>query len=592
MGLDQLLIRRPLRLTQIIVLEESTSITLNAVGLNFLTTEVCYAAGDNIAINDLEPDEAKERVTIPFKNASISAGSKLKIKQTFKGSLLWRLNAFFRSPIDMPDGTTRWMVATQLEATDARRVFPCFDEPALKATFTVTLVAEKNLTCLSNMPVSSEVEILSHGKAKKAVTFQEIPPMSTYLVCLAVGDLQYIETDSFRVPVRVYATADKNIEQGRFALELAARTLAVFEKIFDIDFPLPKMDLIAIPGKQGAMENWGLVTFGDKYLLVDEEVTSAASYRTAGSVIVHELAHQWFGNIVTMEFWDGLWLNESFADWSELHAWEILDPDWKMWQNYTIGGYQNALSLDSNRASHPIEMPVRKATQINQIFDAISYDKGCAVLRMISGFLGVDVFVKGVQYYLKKHAYGNAKTIDLWDALSFVSGTDVRGIMGTWTQNMGYPVVVVSESSKEMTVTQHRFLQDGSQLKEDDKVVFPLNLRLRTATNIDDHFELNQRTAKYSIKEDFILNADRYGFYRVAYTPERLRVLGSSVKDGFISPEDKVGLISDTLAFASSGFLGQKTSNVLSLLANFDEEPNFFVWKQIIATLGKIQSVW
>ncbi len=574
------------------VLEDTTSITLNSADLSILKTEIISSNGQVIEILDLQYDEAKERVVIPFKNALVPAGQSLKIKQIFKGSLLHNSNAFFRSPIDMPHKTTKWMASTQLEPTHARKVFPCFDEPALKATFSITIVAQKHMTCLSNMDVASEVDVLSNSTMKKAVKFHTTPVMSTYIVCLAVGDLKFIETNSFRVPIRVYATSDKNIEHGRFALEHASRAMKIFERIFDIEYPLPKLDLIAIPAGQGAMENWGLVTFGDKYLLVNEDETSAEAFRSAGSVVVHELAHQWFGNIVTMEFWDGLWLNESFADWAELYVWETLDPSWKMWQNFTIDGYMNALLLDSNKASHPIEMPVKKAAEINQIFDSISYDKGCGVLRMIAGFIGVDVFVKGVQYYLKKHAFGNATTSDLWDALAVASGQNVRGIMEAWTRNMGYPVVVVSESNGSIAVSQHRFLQDGSRLEKDDKILFPLSLRLRTATSVDEDFKLYERNTKYTIKKDFILNADRYGFYRIAYTPERLQILGESVKNGFLSPEDKVGLISDTLALASANFENQKTSSLLSLLENFDEESNFFVWSQIASALEAIQSAW
>jgi aminopeptidase 2 len=300
------------------------------------------------------------------------------------------------------------MASTQLEATDARRVFPSFDEPALKARFTITLIADKNLTCLSNMDIASEVSV---SEEKMAVTFSQTPAMATYIVAFAVGDLKMIETNSFRVPVRVYATADKNINYGRFGLELASRTLKAFEKIFDIDYPLPKMDLLAVPGGQGAMENWGLVIFGDSYLLVDEKESSAESIRAAGSMVVHELAHQWFGNLVTMDFWDGLWLNESFADWAELYAWETLEPSWGMWYHYPTDGFQSGLLLNSNMASHPIEVPVNKATEVSQVFDGISYDKGCAVIRMISRYLGIEVFVKGVQLYLKRAAYGNSTTL-------------------------------------------------------------------------------------------------------------------------------------------------------------------------------------
>lgn len=431
------------------VVAETSSITLHAIDLEILKTEVVTGDGKSVDTSELEFDKVKERVTIPLKQ-KVTVGQKIKLKQTFKGSLLHSASAFFRSPIDGPDGKTTWMASTQLEATDARRVFPSFDEPALKATFTVTLIADKGLTCLSNMDVASEKDA---EKGKKAVTFNKTPPMSTYFLAFAVGDFKMVETDSFRVPVRVYATADKNIEHGRFAVEHCARTLKAFEKIFDIEYPLPKMDFLAVPAQQGAMENWGLVIYSDSILLVDEKESTAEAFRWSGSVIVHELAHQWFGNLVTMEFWDGLWLNESFADWAELLAWETLDPSWHMWTDYLTRGYQEGLLLDSNQASHPIEVPVNKATEINQIFDDISYNKGCAVIRMISRHLGIETFVKGVQNYLKKAAYGSAKTSDLWDALSEVSGVDVVNIMGAWTTHgtCSFPVSYLKHFPQDLS---------------------------------------------------------------------------------------------------------------------------------------------
>jgi aminopeptidase 2 len=209
------------------------------------------------------------------------------------------------------------MVATDMEPTAARKVFPCFDEPALKATFSVTLIVDPYITALGNMDVCSEVALKgTNRKEKKAVTFNKSPLMSTYIVCFCAGELRYTETTAFRVPVRVCALPDKNIEHGRLALELTPRTLQVFEKIFEEPYPLPKMDLIAVPGAPGAMENWGLIVFMESILLVDKEETSAEAYRWAGSVLVHELAHQWFGNLVTMDFWEGLWLKEAFADWA------------------------------------------------------------------------------------------------------------------------------------------------------------------------------------------------------------------------------------------------------------------------------------
>ncbi|CZR66799.1 related to puromycin-sensitive aminopeptidase and related aminopeptidases [Phialocephala subalpina] len=572
------------------VLEDTSSITVNALDLKIIMLEVGVKNGVIIATSPVEFDTKKERMIIKLGD-KVKAGTKLYLKTAFKGSMLHRAYGFYRSPVEGPDGKTTWMASTHMEPVDCRKVFPCFDEPALKATFTVTLIADKNLTCLGNMDVASEVQIVSNGKQKKAVTFNLTPPMSTYLVAFAVGDLQVIETDSFRVPVRVYAAIDKNIQHGKYAVELASRTLAAFEKIFDVAFPLPKMDLIAVPGAQGAMENWGLVKFGESLLLVDEKETSAVAYRRAGSVIVHELAHQWFGNIVTMDFWEGLWLNESFADWAELYAWETLEPAWQMWQDYAIGGYQAGLSLDSNKASHPIEVPVSKVSQINQIFDDISYNKGCAVIRMIAKYLGTEKFIEGVQFYLKKHAYGNTKTTDLWDALSHSSGEDVGTLMETWTKQIGYPFVTVEEDDGKIKVTQHRFLQDGICSPEDDTVLYPLSLKVLTKDGVDDNLTLYERTKVIDVPSDFYkLNAGHTGFYRVLYTPERLDSLGKNAKAGLLPTDDKIGLLSDALALASSGY--SKISTLLNLLKVFDEETNYFVWKQVFATLTAIMEAW
>ena len=573
------------------VLEDTSSITLNATALEIFDTELTTEDGNKIETSELGFDKEKERVTIVLKQ-TVAASSKIKLKQTFKGSLLHHASGFFRSPIKRADGSTEWMASTHLQPIDARRTFPCFDEPALKATFTVTLIADRDLTCLGNMDVDSEVDTLSPGKEKKVVTFHKTPLMSTYLVCFAVGNLNMIESDSFRVPVRLFAAQGKNIEHGQNGLELAVRALKVFEKTFDIDFPLPKMDLIAVPGGQGAMENWGLVTFEEIYLLVDEHESSATAFRRAQSILVHELAHQWFGNLVTMDFWEGLWLNEGFADWAELHAWETLAPDWKMWQAYTCADYQDGLLLDSNKASHPVEVPIKRAGDIMQIFDAISYCKGSAVIRTISGFLGIDVFLEGVRKYLKKHAHGNTTTNDLWDALSEASGKNVGQIMDILTRNVGYPVVSVTEDESSISVTQHRFLQDGNMDPEDDTVLYPLSLALQTENGIDEELKLYSRTRSIEGPLEFYkINAGQNGFYRVSYGAKRLQTLGRNARDGLLSPEDRIGIVSDALAMASSG-ISTGTEDLLSLLEGFDEEPSFFVWKQILGATNSIIQTW
>lgn len=272
------------------------------------------SAGDQSAATEASftHNEDKQETTFNLKQ-TLPGGSKAKLSISFEGVLNNNMAGFYRSSFKDEDGQTKYLATTQMEPTDARRAFPCFDEPALKAEFTVTLIADDKMTCLSNMDVASETKVDSKitGGQRKAVTFNKSPPTSTYLLAFIIGELNYIETNSFRLPVRVYAPKGQNIEHGRFSLELAAKTLEFYEKTFDSEFPLPKMDMVAIPDfSAGAMENWGLITYRVVDLLIDEKVSGAAVKQRVAEVVQHELAHQWFGNLVTMDFWDGLWLNE------------------------------------------------------------------------------------------------------------------------------------------------------------------------------------------------------------------------------------------------------------------------------------------
>ena len=501
---------------------------------------------------------------------------------------------FYRSSYKAQDGSTKYLATTQMEPTDARRAFPCFDEPALKAEYTITLIGDKHHTCLSNMDVVSEKDVKSKitGGQRKAVTFRKTPLISSYLLAFIIGELNYVETNKFRLPVRVYAPPNSNIEHGRFSLELAARTLEFYEKTFDSPFPLPKMDMVAIPDfSAGAMENWGLVTYRVVDLLLDEATSGAKQKERIAEVVQHELAHQWFGNLVTMDFWEGLWLNEGFATWMSWYSCNKFYPEWKVWQGYVTDNLQSALSLDSLRSSHPIEVPVKRADEINQIFDAISYSKGSCVLRMISKYLGEDIFMEGIRRYLKKHAFGNTQTSDLWAALSDASGKPVEKVMDIWTKNVGYPVSE-KEGSKSINVKQNRFLRTADVKPEEDQTLFPVFLGLRTKNGVKEDLTLFGREHEFDVPDlDFFkLNADHSGIYRTSYSPSRLEKLGKAAKDGLLSVEDRAGMIADAGALASSGY--QKTSGVLSLLKSFGSEPEFVVWDEIITRIAALRSAW
>lgn len=518
----------------------------------------------------------------------IKEGTTASLAIKFTGTLNDNMAGFYRSSYKDKDGNTKYLATTQMEPTDCRKAFPCFDEPALKATFDISLIADANLTSLSNMNEESS-KTLDNGK--KLTKFATTPPMSTYLVAFIVGDLKYIETNAFRVPVRVYATPGTE-HLGKFSLDLAAKTLEFYEKTFDSPYPLPKMDMVAIPDfSAGAMENWGLVTYRLVDLLFDETTSGASTKQRVAEVVQHELAHQWFGNLVTMDFWDGLWLNEGFATWMSWYSCNVFYPEWKVWESYVADNLQSALSLDSLRSSHPIEVPVKKISEINQIFDAISYSKGSCVLRMVSQYIGEKTFIEGIKKYLKKHAFKNTVTSDLWAALSDASGKDISHMMDVWTRQIGHPVVSVTETNTGIKVKQNRFLRTGDVKPEEDEVLYPIVLGLRSKDGIDEDVLLTEREKDLTIDKEFYkINANHSGIYRTLYPADRLEKLGQAAKKGLLTVEDRTGMVADAGALVASGH--QKTSGFLALVKGFTEEREYVVWSEILNRVGSIRGAW
>ena len=576
------------------VAEDSTSISLNTNEIKIHTTAV-HADGALVTESpSLSYDADTQTTTVDLGNKKLSKGQKVQLVHTYTGELNDKMAGFYRSK--KKDGS--YMAVTQFEATDARRALPCFDEPALKAEFTVTLIADKGLTCLSNMDVASETTVdskITAGK-RQAVKFNRSPRMSTYLLAFIIGELKSISTDKFRLPIKVWMTPEQNEEDGKFSLEVAAKTLAFYEKAFQAPYPLPKMDMVAIPDfAAGAMENWGLITYRVVDLLFDQKTSGASTKERVAEVVQHELAHQWFGNLVTMDFWDGLWLNEGFATWMSWYSCNEFYPEWKVWESFVIDTLQGALGLDGLRSSHPVEVPVHRAEDINQIFDSISYSKGSAVLRMISKYLGEETFIEGVRRYIKKHAWGNTQTGDLWEALSDASGKDVQHVMEVWTKEVGYPVITVSENTSDssITVKQNRFLRTGDVKPDEDKVLYPVILGLRTKQGIDEELMLTEREQTFKPKEGldfFKLNADHSSLFRTNYTPERLTKLGEAAQAGLLTVEDRAGMIADAGVLAASGY--GKTSGILSLLESFNTETQFVVWNEILTRISSVRNTW
>ncbi|CAI5757743.1 unnamed protein product [Candida verbasci] len=560
----------------------------NYITLNSLEIDIHEAKINDVKIENFEFNEEKQIVTFRFEDY-LKQGAKAYLYLKFTGELNDKMAGFYRASYQ-EDGKKKYMATTQMEPTDCRRAFPSYDEPSAKAKFTISLIANKDLVCISNM---NEKETNLIGDDKKKVVFNTTPLLSTYLVAFIVGDLKYIENNDYDVPIRVYATDQASANLGTYAANIAAKSLKFFDSKFDIKYPLPKMDLIAVSKNftSGAMENMGAVTFRVVDLLLDPENSDVNVKQRVTEVVIHELAHQWFGDLVTMDFWDGLWLNEGFATWMSWYACNEFYPDWKVWESYVSDSLQHALTLDALRSSHPIEVPVKRADEINQIFDAISYSKGSSLLKMISKWLGEEVFIKGVSNYLKTHAWGNTQTLNLWKALSEVSGKDVVKVMDIWTKNIGFPVVKVEEQDDSIKVTQNRFLATGDVKPEEDKVIYPVFLGLKTSQGLDESLVLDERskTFKLPTNDDFFkINGDQSGIYRTAYESSRWQKLGKAGVDGKLSVEDRVGLVADAGSLASSGFI--QTSSLLDLIKSWSNESNYVVWDEILTRIGSIKA--
>lgn len=534
----------------------------------------------------------------------LPVSSEAEVTIEFTGELNHDMAGFYRSQYKPPvtpaasvprDDEFHYMFSTQFEAGDARRAFPCFDEPNLKATFDFAIEIPADQVALSNMPTK---EIRKVGDNKHLVSFERSPVMSTYLLAWAVGDFEYVEAftdreyNGSKIPVRVYTTRGLK-EQGRWALEHAPKIIDYFSEQFGIDYPLPKSDILAVHEfTHGAMENWGLVTYRLTAILFDEKLSEARFRNRIAYVVAHELAHQWFGNLVTMDWWDELWLNEGFATWAGWLATDHLHPEWEVWPQFVNEGMTEAFLLDSVRASHPIQVPVRDVLEVNQIFDKISYLKGCSMIRMLASNIGIKTFLKGVAIYLNKNKYGNAKTSALWDALSEASGIDVNKIMGNWIEKIGYPVVSVTEKGGSLALKQSRFLSTGDVKPEDDETTWWVPLALKGKSGSQE-VEAVALTTKESTLEgvdtDFYqLNAGATGFYHVNYPESRLNTLGTQLDK--LGTADKILITASASDLAFAGY--STTAALLSFVRGMKNETHFRVLSQALDAIGTLKSVF
>eukprot|EP00406_Dinophysis_acuminata_P070763 CAMPEP_0179268524 /NCGR_PEP_ID=MMETSP0797-20121207/30486_1 /TAXON_ID=47934 /ORGANISM="Dinophysis acuminata, Strain DAEP01" /LENGTH=894 /DNA_ID=CAMNT_0020976811 /DNA_START=169 /DNA_END=2853 /DNA_ORIENTATION=+ len=584
------------------VQEAVSEVTLHAKELQFISCE--FTGEDDSAESKVETVGINQRVketTVTFVFDKVLPVGKGKLAITYTGVLNNQMAGFYRSSYKDIHGNTKIMASTQFESLDARRCFPCWDEPARKAVFACTLAIDPLLTAFSNMPEKSSQMIKSGSRVLREISFMDSPVMSSYLVAFVVGEFDFVQSKTKNgVLVRVY-TPPGRAESGKFALDCATKSLDIYDDFFGLPYPLPKLDMVAIPEfAMGAMENWGLVTYREVDLLIDPKTASGQQKQRVCIVVTHELAHQWFGNLVTMQWWDDLWLNEGFASWCENYAADLIFKDYKIWEQFVSDTLSYALKLDALKTSHPIQVPIAHAEEVEEVFDGISYCKGASVIRMAHALLGHDLFRKGLQAYMQKHQYRNTETFHLWDAWTEASGLPVKDVMSSWTEQMGFPMVEVKScsigaSTATLTLEQTWFLSDGEAPPEDKTWSTPLFLGTSVSQGKPPTM-MKEKTMTIEVPvgadaaaEFILINEGVRTPMRVLYTKDLLDRLSAAVRAGKVSPVDQAALVMDAYAMAKAGRLG--LDSVLRFLACFCGNKDYIVWEALAQVLGGVHEL-
>jgi puromycin-sensitive aminopeptidase len=574
----------------IIVAEAVKEIILNSLDLQIDEARLTNQSGES-RIAEVALDEESERATLKFSEIVSSGLWQLHLK--FRGELNDKLHGFYRSTYLDAQGKSKVIATTQMEATDARRAFPCFDEPDFKAVFAITLVVEPEYKAISNARIKAE-NILPGGK--REVQFHDTIKMSTYLVAFVVGDFEatapVIVDDT---PIRIWAAPGK-LHLAKFAEGIAAHSLQFFNSYYGIRYPGDKLDLIAVPDFAfGAMENLGAVIFRETALLVDEKTASHAELERVADVVAHEIAHMWFGDLTTMRWWNGIWLNEAFATFMQMLAVDSWKPEWKRWESFGVNRAL-AFATDGLRSTRTIEFPVQHPVEAQGMFDVLTYDKGASVLRMLEQYLEPENFRRGVSLYLSKHKYSNTETTDLWDAIEESSHQPVRGMMDSWIYQEGHPLVSISadnENSTSVVVEQQRFVyESGTEAGSGTDTTFhvPIMIKAKLAKGfVIKKMLLQGKSTKIEFGEPFeyvILNEGGHGFYRVRYDSTLLKKLTERGLEA-MSAIERFNLVNDAWAAILAGM--QALSDYLALIRLFKNEKDKNVWSVIFSSLSYLE---
>jgi puromycin-sensitive aminopeptidase len=560
------------------VREPVSEIVMNAVDLDiaggYLTSD-----GGRIEISEVRLDPENERAHLLL-GAEADPGD-WTLHLDFRGELNDKLVGFYRSTYQGPDGGTEVIATTHFEATDARRAFPSWDEPDLKAVFGVTLVVAPDLTALSNGP---EIERTTLDDGRVRLVFADTMSMSTYLVAFVVGHLELTDpVDAGGVPTRVAHVPGKGTI-ATFALEIGAHSLNWFAEYYGIPYPDAKVDHVALPDfAQGAMENLGCITYREAALLVDPATSTHGEQLDVAETVAHELAHMWFGDLVTMRWWNGLWLNEAFATFMAMLAVDAYRPDWEVWNQFARSR-SAALEVDALASTRSIEYPVHSPDDANGMFDTLTYLKGGAILRMLEQYLGADRFRDGIRRYLRQHEHGNTETHDLWDALAEASGKPVRRIMDAWIFQRGYPAIEVALEGDAVRLTQRRF---APSMPEDD-TTWPVPLIVRQIGAGGERVEhvlveADGLTIPLADPDALVVaNAGSTAFVRTFYDDALLGRLTSRLQE--LAPGERQILVDD--AWAAAVAARATVTDFLDVAARYRDETAPSVWQTIMTGLA------
>lgn len=579
------------------IVRATDRIVLNSVDLSVFEasiaqTGVKLAHGEWIKA-EIEKDVKGEKVVLKLPR-SLKAGSyELSVK--FNGRLSTKMEGFYLSTFKDKDGKEHKIATTQMEPTDARRMFPCFDEPEYKAAFKVTVAVDPALAAISNAAV--EFEKIDQRRNKKVVSFKATPLMSTYLFALIVGPFESTEAlviDGKKI--KVWYTAGKK-DLAAYALAAAGKLMPYYEKYFGQPYPLDKLDLIGVPDfSAGAMENLGAITFRESALLVDEKNSSLGSRMRVTNIVAHEMAHLWFGDLVTMKWWDDLWLNEAFATWMADKAEDVLKPEWRIWDDFAM---ERAGTLDADAivATRSVQSPVSSPNDALEMFDEITYSKGAALLRMLETYLGEDRFQAGIQAYMKKHAFANASTTDLWDALSGATASgasvDVARLMDAWVHSPGCPLVGFEIGKKQdLLLKQQRFFLDATQKGGDKPWQVPLQVRAGSATQAalltawQATVPLNQELKSDSA---VFINATGNGYFRTDYSAEQVALMMKQPLASMYSVSERLSILSDLFALSIVGKLPMK--EYMNAAEKFSADKDSYVLALLVGQLNELEQI-